>query len=512
VSNTGFGIADLLLGDPATTSISTNNYVYRVSTPYASAYIQDDYKVTTRLTVNLGLRWEFDGPSTELNNQSYSFNPNIVDPTTGRLGGIQYAGIDGAPSHFVPNDYRGFLPRVGFAYSLWKNTVVRGGYGIYELPGIGFIGNGLSSKYTIAATFTSPDGVTPAYQLDQGVPAYSYNVGANGLPNIPSSLTKPASNVTWQQTSTVIPYAQEWQFGLQHQFGHGWMGEANYQGNRGVHLPVDLQVNQIAPTPNCCFGVANAQSLRPFPQWLNVTKVSNTGNSNYNALLVKVQHYWKNGLSLIFNYTWSHALDDVDGPARADAVAKQNVYNLRSQYGTAMLDIPQRVTIASVYDLPFGAGGALKTNVGVADQVIGHWQLTGNASFQVGLPYNVTQSNTLGLFNPIQYPNLVGNPNGNKSFTQWFNTSAFAIAPQDTLGDAPRASFFGPGLNIWNIAIGRTFPIGEHFNFKLRGEFYNAFNKVLWSGLNTSITSPAFGSVTAAMDPRVVQFSGRLTF
>jgi hypothetical protein len=512
VSNTGFGIADLLLGDPAGTSITTNNYEFRLVTNYASAYVQDDYKVTSRLTVNLGLRWEFDGPPTEVNNQSYTFNPNIVDPTTGKLGGIQYAGIGGAPSHFIPDDYRGFLPRVGFAYSLSKNTVVRGGYGIYELPSIGFISSGLSSKYSVAATFTSPDGVTPAYQLSQGVPAYSYNVGANGLPNLPSSLTKPSSNVTWQQTSTVIPYAQEWQFGLQHQFGFGWMGEINYQGNRGDHLPVALLVNQIAPSPNCCFGVANAQSLRPFPQWLNVTKVSYTGNSNYNALLVKAQHYWKNGLSVLFNYTWSKAMDDVDGPARANAVGNQNIYNLRAQYGVVMLDIPQRVTLAFVYDLPFGAGGKLKTGMRVSDQIIGHWQLTGNASFQVGLPQNVTQSNTLGLFSAIQYPNLVGNPNGNKSFSQWFNTAAFQIAPQDTLGDSPRASFFGPGLNLWNIAVGRSFPIGEHFVFKLRGEFYNAFNKVLWSSLNTNLTSPAFGAVTGAMDPRVVQFSGRLTF
>jgi hypothetical protein len=512
VSNTGLGVADLLLGDPATTSISTNNYEYRLSTPYASAYVQDDYKVTSRLTVNLGLRWEFDGPATELNNQSYTFNPNIVDPTTGRPGGIQYAGIGGAPSHFIPNDYKGFLPRVGFAYSLWKNTVVRGGYGIYELPGIGYVGNGVSSKYTVAATFTSPDGVTPAYQLAQGVPAYSYNVGANGLPNIPSSLTKPSSNVTWQQTSALIPYAQEWQFGLQHQFKYGWLAEANYQGNKGVHLPVYLQVNQIPFTPNCCFGVANAQSLRPYPQWLNVTKVSDTGNSIYNALQVKLQHTWKNGFSAIMNYTWSKVLDDVDGPARANAVGNQNVYNLRAQYGVAMLDIPQRVTLAFVYDLPFGAGGQLKTGLRVTDQILGHWQLTGNASFQIGLPVNVTQSNTLGLFSAIQYPNLVGNPNGNKSLAQWFNTSAFQIAPQDTLGDAPRAAFFGPGLNIWNLAVGRSFPIGEHFVFKLRGEFYNAFNKVLYSGLNTTITSPAFGTVTAAMDPRVVQFSGRLTF
>lgn len=512
-ANTGLSVADLLLGDASNTSISTNNYEYRVVTNYASAYFQDDFKVTSRFTVNLGIRWEFDGPSTEINNQSYTFNPSIVDPATGKLGGIQYAGIGGAPSHFVPDDYRGFLPRVGFAYSLGKNTVVRGGYGIYQLPGIGFIGNGLSSKYTVAATFTSADGVTPAYHLDQGVPAYSFNVGANGLPNIPSSLTKPVSTVTWQQLAAVIPYNQEWQFGLQHQFGYGWMAEADYAGNHGVHLPVALQENQIYPSPNCCFGVANAQLLRPYPQFLNVNRFDYAGNANYNALMVKAQHYWKNGFSMLFNYTWSKAMDDVDGPARANAVGNQNIYNLRAQYGVAMLDIPQRATVAWVYDLPFGGGGRFKTGSRLPDYIIGHWQLTGNASFQRGLPQNVTQTNTLGLFSANQYVNAVGNPNlANKSISEWFNTAAFQIAPQDTLGSAPRASFFGPGLNIWNLAVGRSFPIGEHFVFKLRGEFYNAFNRPLWSSLNNNITSPAFGTVTGAMDPRVVQFAARLTF
>ena len=513
VANTGLGVADLLLGAPASTTIATNNYEFRLSTPFASAYFQDDYKVTHRLTVNMGLRWEFDGPPTELNHQSYTFNPNIVDPTTGKLGGIQYADINGAPSHFIPNDYKGFLPRVGFAYNFEKNTVFRGGYGIYELPSIGFIGSGLTSKYSVAASFVSPDGVTPAYYLSQGVPTYSYNVGANGLPNIPSSLTKPVSSVTWQQTSATIPYLQEWQFGLQHQFGHGWMAEANYQGNKGTHLPIDLQVNQIAPAPNCCFGVSNAQSMRPYPQWLNVTQVTNSGYTNYNALLLKVQHKWNNGFSMLFNYTWAKLLDDVDGPARDNAIGTQNVYNLRAQYGISGIDIPQRATLAWVYDLPVGAGGRWKTGMFISDEIVGHWQLTGSASFQIGLPQNVTQSNTLGLFSAIQYANVVGNPNlSSHSIGEWFNTSAFAIAPQDTLGDGPRASFFGPGLNLWNIALGRSFPIKERLVFKLRGEFYNAFNRPLWSGLNLSITSPAFGTVTSAMDPRVIQFSGRLTF
>src|SRR5580693_2936999 len=341
VANTGTGLADLLLGLPASTSINTNNYEFRYLTNYASLYVQDDYKLTPKLTVNFGLRWEFDGPTSEVNGQNYTFNPSLVDPVTGKMGAIQFAGINGAPSHFVPNDFRGFLPRAGFAYSLFKNTVVRGGYGIYQLPSIGFVSNGQTSKYSVAATFTSPDGVTPAYQLDQGVPAYSYNVGANGLPNIVSSLAKPTASVQMQQLTGVIPYNQEWSISLQQQLPHNWFGEIDYQGSRGVHLPVTLNINQIAPTQNCCFGVANAQSLRPYPQFLNVNASVDRGNANYNALLVKVQHYWKNGISAVFAYTWSKSLDDVDAAARADAVSNQNVYNLKAQYGVSGIDILQ---------------------------------------------------------------------------------------------------------------------------------------------------------------------------
>lgn len=512
-TNSGYGLADLLLGLPATTSISINNYEYRLATNYASLYFQDDYKVTSKLTVNLGLRWEFDGPPTELNGQNYTFNPSLIDPTTGKLGAIQFAGVNGAPRHFIPNDYRGFLPRFGFAYSLPANTVVRGGYGIYELPSIGFITNGATSKYSTTASFTAQNGgATPYYELDQGVPAYSPNVGANGLPNIASSLTSPTQNVQWQQLTAVIPYLQEWQFGIEHQF-KGWLAEVDYEGNRGAHLPITLQENQIYPSPNCCFGVANSQSLRPYPQWLNVARYTNDGNSNYNALITKLQHAWKSGLSVLASYTWAKMMDDVDASARADAVANQNVYNLRAQYGIAMIDIPQRFTFAWVYDLPLGSGGKVAKDIPVLSYVVGHWQVSGNYQAQIGYPYNVTQANDLGLYSPIQYTNQVGNPNlSNQSIAEWFNPKAFAMAPVDSLGNTPRASLFGPGQNNWNIAVARIFPIRERINFRLRAEFYDAFNHPQWNGLNTTITSPAFGSVTSAMDPRTIQFAGRIQF
>jgi hypothetical protein len=512
VANTGTGLADLLLGVPAGTSINTNNYEFRYLTNYASLYVQDDYKLTSRLTINLGLRWEFDGPTSEVNGQNYTFNPSLVDPVTGKMGAIQFAGINGAPSHFVPNDFRGFLPRAGFAYSLFKNTVLRGGYGIYQLPSIGFVSSGQTSKYSVAATFTSPDGVTPPYQLDRGVPAYSYNVGSNGLPNIISSLTNPTATVQMQQLTGVIPYNQEWSISLQQQLPHSWFAEIDYQGNRGVHLPITLNINQIAPTPNCCFGVANAQSLRPYPQFLNVNAFVDRGNSNYNALMIKVQHYWKNGMSAVFGYTWAKTLDDVDASARADAVANQNIYNLRAQYGVAGIDVPQRFTSAFVYELPFGK---LTKGVPVASYILGHWEVSGLVQMQDGYPYNVSQANTLGLFSGAQYTTALSNPSlprGERSIQRWFNTAAFAITPQDQLGNTSRASLFGPGQNNFDLAVQRIFPIKERLQFKLRVDMFNAFNHPQFSNLNITITSPAFGSVTSDLGPRTMDVSGRLTW
>ncbi len=245
-SKAGFGLADLLVGTPATTSISIDDYTFRESINSGGVFIQDDFKVTSKLTVNLGLRWEFDGPYTEANNQFASFNPYATNPITGNLGSVQFAGRDGAPRHFSPNIYHDFLPRVGFAWNFAPKTVLRGGYGIYRLPSIGYATTGLSSQYAVAATFQSLDNnLTPAYYLGQGVPTYSYNVDANGNPSIPASLTKPTSNVTQLESRTRTPYNQTWQLGMQRQFGSNWLAEADYVGTKGTKLPEAIPQNQL---------------------------------------------------------------------------------------------------------------------------------------------------------------------------------------------------------------------------------------------------------------------------
>ncbi len=514
----GYGVADILLGLPAATSISTTNTVFHYNLNYFAGYLQDDYRVTSRLTLNLGLRYEFDGPAAEEHNNYYSFNPNIIDPTTGKQGGIEFAGFNGAPHSLSPNVYTGILPRVGLNYRLFHNTVVRGGYGIYQLPSIGFNALSNTSTSTVAATFQSADGVTPSYELNQGVPHYSPNVGPNGEPLIPSSLTKPSSTPVQLQLTAVLPYLQEWQFGVQQDLGHNWVAELDYMGDHGVHLPIVLPVNQIAPTPGCCLGVSNAQSLRPYPQFLTVYDVTNGGAQAYAALFATLTHRWSNGISVNAAYTWAHLLNDVDGGTLTPQL--QNYYNLHAQWGTAKTSVPQRLSISGVYALPVGSGGKFLNDTPVFSQVIGHWKISTVAQFQVGIPYSVTQGDGLGIFSDGQFVTQTGNASisrGSRTLARWFNTSAFSITPNNTLGNGQRASFFGPGQNMWDFSLMRDIPLWEHAAFTLRVDAHNAFNHPQFSALNTglsasTIANHTFGTVTGAQDSRSLLLVGRLRF
>ncbi|MGD1102386.1 MAG: TonB-dependent receptor [Terriglobia bacterium] len=519
----GFAPADLYLGQVSSASISTTDYTYRYRLNYASAYVQDNFKVTSKLTINLGLRWEFDGRPTEVNNWLYTLNPIITDPTTGKLGAIQYAGLNGAPRHFMPDDYKGFLPRVGFAYGLGHNTVLRGGAGFFELPSIGFVATGKSSEYTRSCTYSSTSYV-PAFVFQNGIPSPCAFNQSNGLPNIPSSLTSPTQAVAEFQKTGAIPVSQEWSLGVQHQFPHGWLGEVDYVGNKGTHLPVTFNVNQIAPSATCCYGQTSPtpQSLRPFPQWLNVNYFSYSAISNYHGLLMRVQHSWSQGLSTLFSFTWAKTMDDVDAAARADAVAVQNVYNIAAQYGVAMISIPKRFSAAYVWDVPMGAGGKLAANVPVVNQIIGHWNIAGITQFQTGYPYGVSQTNVTGWFGASQYTTRTGiSPyNGaNSTVKQWFNPAAFTPTASDTLGNTPRDAFYGPGQNNFDVSLSRNFPIKERYTFQIRADFTNAFNHPQFDNLSTACTTivsgacgGTFGAATGDTGSRNVQLDARITF
>jgi Carboxypeptidase regulatory-like domain/TonB-dependent Receptor Plug Domain len=511
-TTSGFGLADLLLGAPASTSLNINDYTYRLNINSGGAYVQDDFKITRELTLNLGLRWEFDGPYSEANNQFASFNPSLVNHITGNLGDVQFAGRNGAPTHFSPNIYRDFLPRIGFAWNFWKNTVLRGGYGIYRLPSIGYASAGPISQYSASANFVSPDGgLTPAYYLSSGVPGYSFNVDANGNPNVPASLSKPSSNVTELEPRARTPYNQTWQIGVQHQFPGNWLAEADYVGTRGVKLPILIPLNQL---PVSEWGPGNLQSLRPYPQYLSVSSLTNNGNSFYNALQASLQRRWSDGV-LSFAYTWSKVTDDVDPPANSSPI--QNVYDLRTEHGLAVYDVPQRFVADFVYRLPFGRGGHWLTSEPVLKDIIAGWEISGITEFQTGLPLAVTQGNNTGGFTGTQRPNQIAPAalgSGQRSVSDWFNTNAFTVAPAYTQGDEARFSFFGPGINNWDAALMRNFAVTEHLKVQLRGEFYNALNHPNFNNPNTTLGNVNYGKITSDSNhgPRVMELALRIFF
>ena len=510
-NGTGFGIADLFLGLPSSAQFNGTDYTYRLNINSAGMYLQDDFKVSSTLTLNLGMRWEFDGPYSEANGQFASFNPDLMNRSTGTLGEIEFAERNGAPRHFSPNIYHNFLPRIGFAWKILDKTVLRGGYGVYRLPSIGYAGYGPVSEYGVNQTFTSLDNITPVFQLAEGVPARSYNVDSNGLPNIPASLSNPSSNVTALERRSRTPYNQNWQIGVQRQFG-GWIAEVDYAANKGTKLPIVVPLNQLRPEQ---FGPGNRQSQRLFPQYLNVNSLTNDGNSIYHSLQAKLEHRWNNGLLISASYTFSKLIDDVDGPARTNGKPIQNVYNLRAERGVGGYDVPQRFVTNYVYQVPFGRHGKFFTSTPFLRDLIDGWQVSGITEFQVGLPMSIAQSNNLGGYTSVQRPNQIAPAaldRGERSTERWFNTDAFVAAPQYVLGNAPRFPLHGPGIINTDLAVGRNFRIGERYNIQLQGQFFNAFNHPNFNAPNTTIGNKNFGVITGAQSARVTEILMRIYF
>ncbi len=511
--NSGWDLADLLLGLPTASVVEHEDYTYRENINSASVFFQDDFKVSPTLTLNLGLRWEYDGPYSEANNQFASFNPTLVNAQTGNLGDVQFAGRNGAPAHFMPNVYHDFLPRVGFAWNFLKDTVLRGGIGFYRLPNIGFYQFGPLSQYVQYGAFQSADGVTPAYQLDQGVPSAPYFVDANGNPLVPASLSNPTSTVTEIDSRARTPYNITYEFGIQRQFG-SWFAEVDYNTSKGVKLPIVLQIDQLQPDQFS----TGSQALRPYPQYAGVQYLTLDGNSVYHAFQAKLEHRWKSGLVISAAYSNSKLMDDVDEVAdsnsRAHRQGVQNVYNLQGEWGIGGYDIPQRFVANYYYVLPLGRGQKYAANTPVLRDIIAGWELSGITEFQTGQPLAITQPNQTHGYTEAQRPNEVGNPvlSSGQTLQHWFNTAAFQVAPEFTLGNSPRFPLHGPGLNNWDMALQRNVMLRENLKLQFRGEFYNAWNHAQFSNPNGNVTSPSFGAISGSNAGRVTELVMRLFF
>jgi len=520
-SDTGYGFASFLLG-------FVNSFTLRETEPldryswYPALYIQDDWKVTPNLTLNLGLRWETDTPIMDRNNRMNSFDPHAINPVSGTPGVVKFAGVGGWRTSPYDTDWNNLGPRLGFAWrpAGSERWVVRGGYGVfYEHPFAHGAPNQASLGYELSAARSSPDnGVTPAFYWGQGVPGVELTKpelnDAFGAVPVGKS---PTTNVTFYELNRKTGYAQHFNLGIQRQLPGNAVVEISYVGNLGRKMPVsNITINQVPPH---LMGPGNAQVRRPFPQFNNVQVLFPTlGTNNYHAGVVRLEKRMSHGLSFLATYTWARNIGIIDESGSGelgDDQLYQDAYNRRLDKGPLSIDIVHRFVWSSVYDLPFGPGRKWLTR-GLVSRILGGWTVGTITNIQSGGPFTVTmQTNTTNAFSPGLRANVLRNPNlpvNERTIYRWFDTDAFQAPPAYAFGNAGRGIVRADGRITFDFSINKNFYITEQRYIQFRGELFNAFNHPDFMLPGRSLGGAGFGQITSATDPRTVQLGLRIVF
>jgi hypothetical protein len=553
-TTSGFGFASFLLGTMSSGTHNVTDINGHYTAPYYGVYFQDDYKITPHLTLNLGLRWEYEAPRVEANNQVANFNftgKATLPNGTPVAGGLAFPGVGGLPDGNWNANKKNFAPRIGFAYNLKDSTVIRGGYGIFysnswgngrnnsAMPQTGFVCS------TPVAT-TQDNGLTPYAVLSNPFPTgFCTATGSSaGL------LTNLGQTLNFLDRNAKQPYVQTWNFGIQRILPGNNVAEIAYSGSRGVHLMGIQEWDQLAPqymslgaqlnssVPNPYYGIITqgslstptitlGQILRPYPQFLGVSaRNANYGESSYHAMLLRVEHRMSNGFTVLAAYTVSKQIDNmipsVNGfPGESFATATpQNFYNLNGERALVSWDTPQTLVLSYVYELPFGPGKQFLGGRGVAGKILGGWQINGNTTFQSGFPLAISGGNGSGTFAGTQRPNWSGN-NATLSgpvtdrLLKYFDVSQFSFNVPFSFGNAPRLmpNLRCPGIDNFDMSLFKNTQIGDRFRLQFRAESFNTFNRVQFGVPNVSINSTAFGVISSQQNsPRNLQLGLRLLF
>jgi hypothetical protein len=475
-SGIGNGLADMLLGLPQTSFI--DSYVYLGNRePVPSLFVQDDFKVSHNLTLNLGLRWEYYTPIVDVHNRQANF-----DYATGQL---LLAGKNGNSDALATAQKTNFGPRVGVAYTPFANTVIRAAFGIfysqYNLP------------YFYQPTFVG-DGVTPVLTLAQGFPplnpAQAINPGATSL-----------------DTNPKTPYYQEWNLAVQRALPGKMSLEVAYVGSKGVHLQGLTDQNQDRVP-----GPGDVQARRPYPFYSGFTSMQMRGNSNFNSLQIKMQKSLSHGLYFLSSYTFSRALDDLV-PICCNSPWPDQSYNLHLLKGLADYQQKNRWVTSFDYQLPFGKGQALLNHSRVLDLVVGGWHWTGIFTMGSGFPFTPTMgydSSNTGT-QGFTLPDRIGNGNlsgSQRTINNWFDVNAFQDAQPHTFGNSGVNVLIGPGLINLDFGLRKVFDITERQKLQLRLESFNTLNHPNFGQPDSGIDDGpgAAGVITSLGNPqRIIQ-------
>ena len=507
VPGTGFDFADFLLGLPQQTSVQygTNPYGYHFRGDSWDAYVQDTWRIRGDLTFNLGLRYEYFSPFSEINNSIVNLNTTpgftavapVFPGQTGALTGASY------PITLVNPDRNNFAPRIGIAWKAMRNTVIRAGYGInYNTAAYQNIAQNLAFQPPFSVTQTNVESAATSLTLQNGFPATPPGVITNNY----------GINLNYR-----LGYVQIWNLDIQQEITPTLLLNLDYTGTKGTHLDI-LEAPNRTPTGIRIPGV-------PVFYWQD-----GVGDSNANAGNIRLRKRLSHGISTGGRFTWSKALDDAstigsgiglvsaNGQITGTTLVAQNPFDLPAEYGLSSFNQEFRFTGDWLWELPFGPQKRWLNNRSVVSGILGNWQWSGDWTIASGLPFtprilgSLTDVNS-GVNGTLR-PDVTGQPVAlsNPSIYEWFNTAAFVAPPLGQFGDARRNSIIGPGQLVFDMAMTKVIPLKESRNLELRMQASNVFNRPQYETIDTVLNSPTFGEVTAVGAMRTILMTARFRF
>jgi Carboxypeptidase regulatory-like domain/TonB dependent receptor len=524
--------ASFMFGQPVVFLQGGGNFYRALRGQSFNLYAQDTWKVSSRLTVNYGLRYEVPSPYTEIHNYQNLWIPgrqSEVFPTA--PAGLVYPGDPGVPSGLIPTERDAFAPRVGLAWDVRGDGkwLVTSAYGIFYDPY--YTGQGGPLQDPISA---------PPYLQTPQISVPNFGDPFNGQNPFNGSFAQPMTLLVLNPNLR-LPYAQDWNLNIERALGSDWLLEVGYIGTKGTKLPRFIEANPAVYIPGESTQ-DNADQRRLYSgctvtgttpcTFSSVGEIAGISDSSYNALQVSLKRRFAHGFSMLVSYTLSKTLDDVSsfnitGSASQSVAGEndlaQNPFDVKAEWGRSMFDARHRFVTSYQWDLPW-----FKHPDNWYGHVLGNWQVNGITTLMSNTPFTVYDSSNPSLQGSApeisgffsSRPNIVGDPNSGtcpggipvRTAACWFNTNAFAHAATGQFGDVGRNTMDGPAFQQWDFSAIKTIPIRERMSVQFRAEMFNIFNNVNFELPNNDINSPGFGQIVAAQPGRIVQLALKFQF
>jgi hypothetical protein len=484
---TGIGLGDFLVGYVQNINTSANQQLLTIRQNVYHAYAQDDWKATQKLTLNVGLRYEVTTPFWENHDKQSNL---VLDSGPCYLQIVQVADASkcGVGRALIHGDHNNFAPRLGLAYQAAQRTVIRSGFGVFygRDENVGLNRRLVNNPPWVNLSTYTGDQTTPAAYFKDGIPARALTGGGGN------------SDVNTFPLQSRTPYVVQWNLNIQREIAGGFVAQAGYTGSEAHKQIMTINVNQAYP------GTGDVNARRPFKGYSNIQAYEPVGNSNYHALLGKLERRFSKGLQMLASYTYGHSIDDGKSQNDQNDPVPQNMRDLSANRGSSNYDVKHRFVLSGIYQTPF------------KNLVLRGWQVSGIYSAQTGQPFTVTLNVDPTASGATAHPNRLRDgslPAEQRSVAQWFDITAFAAPTCVCFGNSGRSILRSPGLMNLDLSLVREFRFLERFRLQARMEGFNVFNHPNLGLPGTGIGAAGVGIIsTVVNNERQLQVAMKLYF